>query len=140
MLIHISALYTNENTQNKSKMFVSCIIVIQFFFYVYFIISHFLLQYLIYLIITDLCPTSLFLWAAVLSVAHKNTSNVVLLLYTTSEVYTILGIVSFKQVFLAIQLLSFDSDFYYLNYLYWSHLMHSVPMYYQYCQCYQMAL
>ena len=42
----------------------------------------------------DLCSSGLFFRAAILSAAHKITSNVVLLFYTTSEVYTIFGMVS----------------------------------------------
>ena len=33
-------------------------------------------------------------WTSILSAAHCKTSNVVLLFYTTSEVYTIFGMVS----------------------------------------------
>ena len=42
----------------------------------------------------DLCPPGLLFWTAILSAAHCKTSNVVLLFYTTSEVYTNLGMVS----------------------------------------------
>ncbi|MBQ7435450.1 MAG: hypothetical protein IJV51_06585, partial [Oscillospiraceae bacterium] len=42
----------------------------------------------------DFCSPGLFFWTAILSAAHCKTSNVVLLFYTTSEVYTNFGIVS----------------------------------------------